>query len=186
VDTGAHALAALEAAARLTPDTEVRFAALAHDLGKGATPPAAWPSHVGHESRGVERVESLCQRYPIPNSYRELAVLVARYHSHCHRAAELKPVTLLKTLESLDAFRRPARLEKFLLACEADARGRKGREGDTYAQAERMRAARDAAAAVATKPLLEAGLRGPGLGLELHRQRVAAIRDMPLHGSARD
>ncbi len=54
--------------------------------------------------------------------------MTARYHTHVHRALELRADTVLKTLEACDALRRPERFADFLLACEADARGRKGLE----------------------------------------------------------
>ena len=128
IDTGVHVMLVIDQAARLSPDTRVRFAALMHDLGKGTTPPADWPRHIGHEAAGTKLVTEFCRRLRVPNDYRDLGLLVARYHTHCHRAAELKPTTLLDTLEALDAFRRPERVEMFVLACEADARGRTGFE----------------------------------------------------------
>ncbi len=175
-DTGVHALLALDAAARLTPDTQVRFAALTHDLGKGATPPDQWPRHIGHEERSAALVEGMCRRLKTPNGYRELAVLCARYHGTCHRAQALRPGTLLKVLEALDAFRRPARLEQFLLACEADHRGRQGRDAEPYPQAGVFRRAFDAARAVDPAPLVARGLKGESIRQELTRQRVEAIK----------
>lgn len=176
VDTGTHTLMVLEQAARLSPDPCVRFAALTHDLGKGETPPEEWPHHHGHERRSVRLVRTLCKRLRAPNDYRDLAVLAARYHGHCHRAAELRPATLLDTLEALDAFRRPQRFEHFLLACEADARGRTGHQQAPYPQAAWMRAARDAAAAVDAGALVENGLRGVAIARELRRRRLDAVR----------
>ena len=73
-------------------------------------------------------VEQLCARLRVPNHLRELAVMTARYHTHVHRAFELRADTVLKTLESCDALRRPERFADFLLACEADTRGRTGLE----------------------------------------------------------
>jgi tRNA nucleotidyltransferase (CCA-adding enzyme) len=125
IDTGVHTLMVLEQAAKLSGDPVVRFAALTHDLGKGTTPPSEWPRHIAHEQRGVALVEALCDRLKIPNAYRELAVLVSRYHLDAHRVTELRDNTLLELLERLDAFRRPARFEQWVLACEADARGAK-------------------------------------------------------------
>lgn len=177
-DSGVHALLVLEQAARLTPDTRVRFAALVHDLGKAATPEEEWPHHVGHEQRSVELVEQLCARLRVPNDYRDLAVLAARYHGRCHRAFELRPVTLLQTLESLDAFRRPRRFEQFLLACEADARGRAGHEHDAYPQAEVFRQARQAAAGVDARPFARQGLEGPQIAERLRQARIATIKDL--------
>jgi tRNA nucleotidyltransferase (CCA-adding enzyme) len=176
VDTGAHLLLVLGQAARLSPEPVVRFAALVHDLGKGTTPAEEWPRHVGHEDRGVALVEGLCERYRAPREFRELGVLTARLHGLCHRALELRPSTLLRLLESADAFRRPERFERLLLACEADFRGRPGWEDRPYPQADALRTARSAAAAVAAQPLAQQGLAGPDLAQALRELRVAAIR----------
>lgn len=179
IDTGMHCLMVLGQAARLSPDPRVRFAALVHDLGKGTTPGDELPQHVGHEQRSVELIEVLCRRLRIPNDYRDLAVKVARYHGHCHRALELRPGTLLETLTGLDAFRRPEILEDFLLACEADSRGR-GSDGKPandrpYAQAEVFRTAFTAARAVDAGALAGQGLQGAALGERLRELRCDAI-----------
>jgi tRNA nucleotidyltransferase (CCA-adding enzyme) len=175
-DTGVHALLVLDAAAALTTDPRVRFAALVHDLGKAATPEDEWPHHIEHEQRGVEIVESLCRRLRTPNDYRDLAVLVCRYHGQCHRLDELRPATVVRLLESIDAFRKPERLEQFALACEADARGRTSREGGPYPQGERLRRAYAAANAVDTRDIGTSGLKGEAARNEIHRRRVEAIR----------
>ena len=159
VDTGVHVMLVLDEAARLSPDTRVRFAALLHDLGKGVTPPEEWPRHIGHEQSGA-------------------ALLVARYHAHCHRAAELKPATLLDTLEALDAFRRPERVEMFVLACMADARGRTGHEDEPYPQADIFRQAFDAARRVDTAAVARRGGQGPEIGEYIRRERIAAIKKL--------
>lgn len=176
VDTGVHTLMVVTQAARLTPDTRVRFAALVHDLGKGTTPADILPRHIGHEERSVALVQDLCARLRIPNEFRDLALAVARFHGHCHRIAELRPATVLQTLERLDAFRRPERFEQFLLACEADARGRAGLEDRPYPQAQRFRAARAAAAAVNPADVMAEGLSGAAIGKALQERRLQAVK----------
>jgi len=176
IDTGIHTMMVLTQAAKLSDDAKVRFAALVHDLGKGITPKEQWPKHIEHESRGVPLVEALCDRYRIPNDYRELAVIVTRYHLHYHRAAELRDDTFLKTLDSLDAFRRPERFELFLIACEADSRGRTGFEDTHFEQAEIYRKVFKAANAINAKELVELGLKGKAIKEELNKQRIQAIR----------
>lgn len=178
IDTGVHTLLALEQAVRLGADPVTRFAVLVHDLGKGATPPAEWPRHLGHEQRGAELVRTLCQRMHIPNMYRELGVLTARFHTHCHRALELRPKTLLNTLQGLDALRKPQRFGQFLMACEADARGRLGLEDRAYPQPELMHRALQAAINVRARPLLEQGLVGLALAAALERDRLAVITEL--------
>jgi len=175
IDTGIHTMMVLEQASLLSPDSQVRFAALVHDVGKGATPPEEWPRHVRHEQRGVRIIEALCRRLRIPNQFRDLARLVARYHCLCHRAEELRPGTLLKMLEALDVFRRPQRLTQFLLACEADARGRQGYEQQPYLQAERLRTAVQSALTVDPSLLAIQGYRGKEMAAALRRHRIAAI-----------
>ncbi|MGH6612533.1 MAG: multifunctional CCA addition/repair protein, partial [Burkholderiaceae bacterium] len=160
IDAGIHTLMVLEQAVRLSEDPLVRFAALTHDLGKGTTPAHEWPRHIAHEQRGVGLIEKMCARLRIPTAYRELAALVSRYHLNAHRVEELRHSTLLDLLEHLDAFRRPARFEQFVLACEADARGRKGLENRTYGQADHLRRARELAANVSLDAAARAGLEG--------------------------
>jgi tRNA nucleotidyltransferase (CCA-adding enzyme) len=177
IDTGVHTLMVLERAASLTADPVVRFAALTHDLGKAETPREAWPRHHGHEERSVHLIEGLAARLRIPGDYRELAVLVARFHGIVHRAFELKAQTIVEFLERADAFRRPERFERVILACEADARGRSGFEAAPYPQRAFLDAARAAAAAV--KP--EAGgapRNGPEIADDIRRRRARAVAEV--------
>ncbi len=177
IDTGIHTMMVLRQAARLTNDRTVRFAALTHDLGKGETPPELLPGHRGHEKRSIRLVRAMSKRLRIPREYRDLAVRVAEFHCHCHRALELKPSTILKVIEALDAFRNPARFEKFLLACEADARGRKGLEENAYPQADVFRNAFQAAAAIGAADVADDGLSGRELGEQIRQLRNAAIAE---------
>ena len=175
IDTGVHVFMVLAQATRLSVDARVRFAALLHDLGKGTTPASEWPKHVGHEERGAALVRDICGRLRVPNEYRDLALLVARYHLHCYRAAELRDATLLETLEALDAFRRPERVEGFVRACEADFRGRTGYEERPYPQADIFRQAYLAARAVDTAAVAN-GRNGPQVGEAIRLARIDAIR----------
>jgi len=111
----------------------------------------------------------------VPNACRDLGCLVAEFHAHCHRALELRPETILKVLDRADAFRRPERFEKFLLACEADSRGRTGLENDPYPQADYFRTAFAAAQKIETGDLTNAGLPGADIGREISSRRLQAI-----------
>ena len=175
IDTGIHTLMVLDQAAALSSDTTVRFAALVHDLGKGTTPKEQWPKHAGHEERSVALIEALCARLRSPSEYRELSVIVARYHGNAHRAFELRPKTILEILEKSDAFRRPQRFAQALLACEADSRGRLGLETAPYPQREFLQAARDAAAAIKPTPEEIAQYSGVQIAERLHERRLLAI-----------
>jgi tRNA nucleotidyltransferase (CCA-adding enzyme) len=174
IDTGLHVMMVLDQAEKLSPDLEVRFAALVHDLGKGTTRKYSLPRHPGHEHRGVKLIRRLAGRLPVPNACRDLGILVSEYHTHCHRAFELRAATILKLLEAADAFRRPRRFEQFLLACEADARGRTGLEDRDYTQADLLRGALAAAAAVDSAAIARQ-YEGKAIGEGIRRERLAAV-----------
>jgi tRNA nucleotidyltransferase (CCA-adding enzyme) len=134
VDTGLHTLLSLQQAVKLTDDPVIRYATLVHDVGKGVTDKANWPSHHAHETLGLPLQADISKRLHVPNEFAKLAALVCEHHTKMHRIKELRPTTLLKLIEALDGFRRPERVQKFLLACEADARGRTGLEERDYPQ----------------------------------------------------
>jgi tRNA nucleotidyltransferase (CCA-adding enzyme) len=176
-DTGQHQLLVLQTAAQMQLPLAARWACLLHDLGKGLTDPAHWPKHHGHETKGLAAVKAVNQRCKAPRECQELALLTCEYHTHCHRALELKPGTLLKLFKTFDIYRRPERFEQFLGTCEADARGRTGLENEPYPQAEYLRAAAQAARSVGVESLLAQGLQGAELGKALEREREKAIVD---------
>ncbi|MDX5151877.1 MAG: multifunctional CCA addition/repair protein [Acidiferrobacterales bacterium] len=182
VDTGEHIQLVIDKAAELSHDPQVVFAALVHDFGKGITPEEEWPQHIGHEGKGANMVKDFCKRFRVPNEYRDLGVLTAKYHSHCHRVFELKPATLVRTLESLDAFRRPDRVHKFVQACEADYRGRTGFEDREYKEGEYFETAFEAARAVNSsaiaKQLQAEGKSGEKIADAIRDQRRTAIANL--------
>ena len=175
IDTGVHTLMVLQQACTLSDDASVRFAALCHDLGKGATPVENWPSHHGHEQLGVKIIKQLCQRIKVPNEFRDLAAMTSNHHLHTHKALELKPSTVLKVLEQLDAFRRTERFDQFLIACLADIRGRKGFEQCDYPQAEFMQRALQAAKNIDMQPIKEMELKGEAMAQAIRKARTSAI-----------
>lgn len=175
IDTGIHIMLCLEQAALLSPKPEVRFAALTHDLGKALSPKDNLPHHHGHESLGLPVLEGLCQRLRVPNAFKTLAAQVMRYHTHCHKAKELKPSTAVDLLISLGALRHTHQLPEFLLACEADAKGRTGLENQPYPQATYLQKLAQAANNVTAASVPEK-YTGEQIGAELRRLRIDAIR----------
>ena len=135
IDCGIHVLMVIDDTARCGHTLEVRFAALGHDLGKATTPEDTLPRHIGHEQRSVDLLKGLCERLRVPADCRDLALLVARYHSHVHKARELRADTIVKVFDACDLWRKPERFMQILLACESDAHGRTGHEHDAYPQA---------------------------------------------------
>src|SRR5690606_28383250 len=176
VDTGIHQELVSDMAAKLAPgDTVVGFAALTHDLGKALTPKDALPKHVGHEQAGLAPLRALCERLKVPLEHRDLAAIACRQHLTVHRFAELRDSTVHALLLRCDAFRKPDRIAKLALVCEADKRGRLGSEDADYPQADALRRTHAAALAVNARDIAVEGLSGPEVGEALRKARIAAI-----------
>ncbi|MGV8921519.1 MAG: multifunctional CCA addition/repair protein [Pseudomonas sp.] len=184
IDTGEHVLNVLQQAAMHEQPLSVRWACLLHDLGKGLTPESEWPRHIAHEHTGLKLIKAVNARYKVPRDCQELAMLVGQYHTHGHRAFELKASTLFELLQSFDIYRRPQRFEEFIAACEMDARGRLGLEQRDYPQADYLRGAANAARTVAVQPLREQGFEGVELGEALKRERLKAVKNYKDNHSA--
>jgi tRNA nucleotidyltransferase (CCA-adding enzyme) len=178
IDTGIHSLMCLEQAALLSNDPAVRFATLVHDLGKAVSPKEDLPHHYGHETNGLPILEAICQRLRVPNAYKLLAQHVMQYHTHCHKAFDLRATTLTDTLAALGAFKPINTLNEFLLACEADAKGRTGFENQPYPQSDLFRAATKAAVAVDISEILNSDLQGAKIGEAIRRLRIKAVADV--------
>lgn len=177
VDTGVHTLMCVDYAAAQGFALEVRLSALTHDFGKALTPVEEWPSHRGHEARGIPPVERFCERLRVPRRCRDLAVVHCREHLLIHQVRQLRPATLLGLLERLQAFRRGDFFDRVCEAAESDARGRLGLESCDYPQLDYLREAREVASAVAVQPLQAQGFEGAALGAALAQARTAALAE---------
>ncbi len=177
IDTGEHVLMSLQQACQLTDSLLVRFAVLMHDLGKASTPPEQWPHHIAHEKRGVTLVRNFCQRFKIPKAYQKLAELTAQYHTHCHQIFSIRhPKKIYKLLKALDALRRPQHLQNFVLACEADAKGRTGFEHREYPQAQYLLEIQQGLMNLDLKPLLQQNLPQAQLVEAIMQQQLKTIK----------
>ena len=176
VDTGVHLMMALQKSAELELDNETRFAVLMHDLGKATTALHILPSHHGHEQAGIELVKSFCRRWRVPKAHTELALITTEYHTHVHRALELKDSTLLKLFTNTDIFRKPQRFRKLIQACLADIRGRKNFESVDYPQAEFLNQLGGKLCDADLSEIMQRGLQGKELGEAIHDFRLGLIK----------
>ncbi|MDO9179127.1 MAG: HD domain-containing protein [Agitococcus sp.] len=177
VDTGVHVAMCLDVAHRLSASPAARFAVLLHDLGKGLTPEDELPQHVDHEKRGLEPVTALCHRLGVPENWRKLALLVCEYHLHAHRAFEMRSRSVIKLLNETGLEFDPVLLEDFVIACEADKRGRLGKTETDYPQGQYIR---EAVLALQGVPMAQGT---PIIGRdtqERHRVRLSAVQNAGL------
>lgn len=142
-----HLILALEWAAEDTlglPDADrlaVLFAVLCHDLGKGDTPAAELPQHLGHEAAGLPHLDALMQRWPSLTDHRGalLARHVCELHVTIRQFDQLRPATLARLYDRcFRAHDYPVAL--FARAVAADHAGRLGLAGDGQRVRDRIEA----------------------------------------------
>jgi tRNA nucleotidyltransferase (CCA-adding enzyme) len=176
IDTGTHIMLVIDYAASKNFSLPVRFAALTHDLGKGVTPPSQWPRHPGHEAKSAELVKALCKRIKVPAACRDLALLAAKYHGEAHRTLELKPATLVRLLQALDAFRKPQRFAEFVEACGCDFHGRPGFANKPFPQAKYLQGALRAAQSVNAGAIANSVRKPAQIAAKVRAARIKAVK----------
>jgi len=130
VDIGEHLLNALAGAARCDAPLEVRFALLTMNVGKTDSPREHLPVHYRHIERGRPRIESICERFAVPASCRELALLALAECERVHRVSQIRAGPVAALLDRVGAFGNPARFKLLMTVCSCDyfAYGRRSEE----------------------------------------------------------
>ena len=176
VDTGAHLLLVLDAAADAGLPLAGRFACLLHDLGKALSPVRNLPHHYGHEAVSERLAVEVCARLKCPADCRDLALMVAREHGNVHRALELRAITAVRLVERCDGLRRPERFVAMLDACACDHRGRVGLGERPYPQRERLLAVLEAVRGVDAGAIARGVADKARIPEAIHEARVAAVK----------
>jgi len=182
VDSFIHTMLVLKQAVNLTENnpilnkSAVRFAAICHDLGKALTPQNILPHHYGHEQAGIKPTRSLCKRLKVPSYYQELAELTCEFHTHIHKAFELRAETVITLFNRFDVWRKPQRFQEFLQVCLADTRGRTGFENKEYPQIDYINQLLHAANEVDVRQVIADGFEKQEIRNELTKRRILAIK----------
>ena len=182
VDSFIHTMLVLEQAVNLTKNnpilnkSAVRFAAICHDLGKALTPQNILPHHYGHEQAGIKPTRSLCKRLKVPSYFQELAELTCEFHTHIHKAFELRAETVITLFNRFDVWRKPQRFQEFLQVCLADTRGRTGFENKDYPQINYINQLLQAANEVDVQQVIADGFEKQEIRNELTKRRILAVK----------
>ena len=182
VDSFIHTMLVLKQAVNLTENnpilnkSAVRFAAICHDLGKALTPQNILPHHYGHEQAGIKPTKSLCKRLKVPSYFQELAELTCEFHTHIHKAFELRAETVITLFNRFDVWRKPQRFQEFLQVCLADTRGRTGFENKDYPQIDYINQLLHAANEVDVQQVIADGFEKQEIRNELTKRRILAVK----------
>ena len=177
VDTGVHVLQAIDYSAAAGYALPVRYAVLAHDLGKAASARKDWPRHIGHEQTGAHIADQMSDRIRAPIECRDLARLAARFHGVLQRAFELRAATMLDLLLAADSLRRPERLTGLVEAGAADVLSRPGPQPQRYAQGDYVLEALTVVRAVDAGAIAASLAPGGNLPLRIRAARIKALRE---------
>ncbi|WP_118790971.1 multifunctional CCA addition/repair protein [Haemophilus haemolyticus] len=182
VDSFIHTMLVLKQAVNLTENnpilnkSAVCFAAICHDLGKALTPQNILPHHYGHEQAGIKPTRSLCKRLKVPSYFQELAELTCEFHTHIHKAFELRAETVITLFNRFDVWRKPQRFQEFLQVCLADTRGRTGFENEDYPQIDYINQLLHAANEVDVQQVIADGFEKQEIRNELMKRRILAVK----------
>ncbi|TPH25488.1 multifunctional CCA addition/repair protein [Haemophilus haemolyticus] len=182
VDSFIHTMLVLKQAVNLTENnpilnkSAVRFAAICHDLGKALTPQNILPHHYGHEQAGIKPTRTLCKRLKVPSYFQELAELTCEFHSHIHKAFELRAETVITLFNRFDVWRKPQRFQEFLQVCLADTRGRSGFENKDYPQIDYINQLLHSANEVDVQQVIADGFEKQEIRNELMKRRILAVK----------
>ncbi len=180
VDTGVHLMMVLDMAARLAAPLPVRFACLGHDLGKGSTPPAAWPRHIAprgaQRQAGASAVRAPARAGRLP---RTRPTWWRANTATSTAAASSAPQRRCACSSAATPCADPSASRQVLLACECDARGRLGQQDAPYPQRDRLatalRVALEVDASAVAAAAAERGATGPAIGDAVRRAREQAL-----------
>ena len=182
VDSFIHTMLVLKQAVNLTENnpilnkSAVRFAAICHDLGKALTPQNILPHHYGHEQAGIKPTRTLCKRLKIPSYFQEFAELTCEFHTHIHKAFELRAETVITLFNRFDVWRKPQRFQEFLQVCLADTRGRTGFENKDYPQIDYINQLLRSANEVDVQQVIADGFEKQEIRNELTKRRILAVK----------
>ena len=182
VDSFIHTMLVLKQAVNLTENnpilnkSAVRFAAICHDLGKALTPQNILPHHYGHEQAGIKPTRSLCKRLKVSSYFQELAELTCEFHTHIHKAFELRAETVITLFNRFDVWRKPQRFQEFLQVCLADTRGRTGFENKDYPQINYINQLLQAANEVDVQQVIADGFEKQEIRNELTKRRILTVK----------
>lgn len=135
VDLGQHLLDALDEAARREASLEVRFALLVMNAGKPDSPREHLPVHYRHVERGAPRIEAICDRFGVPQAFRQLALLALAECERVHRVSATRAGPIAAMLERLHAFDDLVCFERLMTVCRCDYHALGGRPGADYPKA---------------------------------------------------
>ena len=182
VDSFIHTMLVLKQAVNLTENnpilnkSAVRFAAICHDLGKALTPQNILPHHYGHEQAGIKPTRTLCKRLKVASYFQELAELTCEFHTHIHKAFDLRAETVITLFNRFDVWRKPQRFQEFLQVCLADTRGRTGFENKDYPQIDYINQLLQAANEVDVQQVIADGFEKQEIRNELTKRRILAVK----------
>ena len=113
-----HTMLVIDRVAQATDNEVAVFAALVHDIGKGATPREMLPHHYNHEARGLEVLNSWNKRAKFPNQWMRAGALVIEEHMRAPLIKKPGKITaLLLHLHKMASYLPP---EDFCHIIEAD------------------------------------------------------------------
>jgi tRNA nucleotidyltransferase (CCA-adding enzyme) len=123
--------------------------------------------------QSLKQAQQLCQRMATPKAPRELTEKLCQYHGQILSNELPSAEQLLSLLQSLDSFRRPLLLEKFLSACKTIAE-----ERHCHHHTELLHQAFNQSVKVTAQQVMSLGAHGKAVGEAMTKARIKEIQTL--------
>ncbi len=178
ISDGAHSLMALQQAAQHSAQTTIRFAVLCHALSKRETPPSDQTNPQPSEKAALARVEATCNRFKLPNEYKQLALKVSQLQLASQAACALTPNKIVHLFNQLDVWRKPQEFAEALEAYEYAIQNALAAEQSGAFPVALLRLAAEACTQVNAQQFIEKGIQGKDIKEALESERARIIQAM--------
>lgn len=175
IDTLWHTFLTIKEVSKLTTDPRFRFAMVCHDLGKALT--KNWPHHKNHAFLGIEPTKTLCKRLNVPKDYEEIALIIVSNHSYMHHLWKHGAEFIVQKLDEMDVWRRPIRIEAFVICTKADFLGRKGFSHLPFPRSDYLKELFNILQGISAKEFVEKGLKGIAIKEAIFNKRVEVTKN---------
>lgn len=170
-----HTMICIDKSTTMTDNLEIRFATLAHDFGKGATPKEEYPHHYGHEDRGVEIVSKFSKELAIPKSWEKCGKIACKEHMRGGIFYKMKPAKKVEFIERVDKSYLGLDGLQIVVNCDKTNNDTIEKEQYNFVSIGRKCLKEVTAKKVAEKYKLKEGI---SLGNKLHEERIKWMRNL--------
>ena len=153
----------------------VMFGVLCASLVRISTHNNQWVTSRTEIERGITRLISFCARLAVPNSFKNLGLMMCRHHLKVATFSSLEPHELYLLLKDLDGFRNTRKMFQFIMASEIYLNSLTHSSDYDNSPSDYMKKLHNRLTMIDLSDIGKLTLPPAQIGEEVQRRRIAAI-----------